>query len=198
MRIKVVALILLAGALAVSLMLTIRINHSSHYQSPSALASAPQMAPASDPGPAILPHKTIKPVQPDPAKASPAASQEYEDYVDNRIVELQETAMRDDRDSLTAITSELDNRDPRIRKAALEAAIQFGSRDAIPKLADVAQQTDDPKEKAALLEAVEFLKLPSLSEEIAQRKSQPTAQARTIKPVRSVIPARPTPAPASP
>ena len=50
----------------------------------------------------------------------------------------------------------------------MEAAIQFGSRDAIPKLTDAASQTDDAKEKADIMDAIEFLKLPSASEVVAQ------------------------------
>jgi len=67
-----------------------------------------------------------------------------------------DVAMTDDRANLDIILSELNNRDPEIRKAALEATIQFGSRDAIPKMADAASQTDDPSEKAAIADAIEF------------------------------------------
>ena len=79
-----------------------------------------------------------------------------------------ELAMNDDSTSLDTILSELTNRDPEIRKGALEATIQFGSRDAIPKMLDAASQTDDPREKAEIAEAIEFLKLPSLTETLAQ------------------------------
>ncbi len=80
--------------------------------------------------------------------------------------------MNDDAASLNQILSELANRDPRIRKAALEATIQFGSRDAIPKLTDAATQTDDPREKAAITDAIEFLKLPSLTEVMQQQPNR--------------------------
>jgi len=91
-------------------------------------------------------------------------------YVASRLTEMQGLSMREDAGSLDTILSELCNRDPEIRAGALEAAIQFGSRDAIPKLIDAASQTDDPKEKAALDEAVEFLKLPSLREVLAENR----------------------------
>ena len=89
---------------------------------------------------------------------------QHQAYVDSRVEELMDLAMTDDPNSLNTILSELTNRDPEIRKAALEASVQFGSRDAIPKLTDAASQTDDPKEKAAIVEAIEFLKLPSATE----------------------------------
>jgi len=81
-----------------------------------------------------------------------------------RIEELMELASTDERSSLDTILSELTNRDAEIRKAALEATVQFGSRDAIPKLMDVVGQVDEPQEKADILEAIEFLKLPSATE----------------------------------
>jgi len=96
-------------------------------------------------------------------------------YVEKRIEELTDLAMNDDSRSLDTILSELTNRDPQIRKAALEATIQFGSRDAIPKLADVVSQVDDPGEKHDILEAIEFLKLPSATEVIAQAGGVKTA-----------------------
>ena len=91
-------------------------------------------------------------------------------YAETRSSELMDLAMNDDPDSLHTILSELANRDPQIRKAAMQAAIQFNSRDAIPALMDAALQTDDPHEKAAIADAIEFLKLPSLDETMAQRK----------------------------
>jgi HEAT repeat protein len=95
-------------------------------------------------------------------------------------------AMTDERTNLDTILSELSSRDPEIRKAALEATIQFGSRDAIPKMTDAISQTDDPNEKAALADAIEFLKLPSLTEIHAQSRTQPNGNsaAGAAKPAR--------------
>jgi HEAT repeat protein len=101
---------------------------------------------------------------------TPAAKQEV--YVAKRVAELQDLGMENDSESLDTILSELNNRDPRVREAAVDAAVQFGSRDAIPKLEDAAAQTEDPKEKAAILDAIEFLKLPTLTEAIGN-KTQP-------------------------
>jgi hypothetical protein len=120
----------------------------------------------------------IEKVQPIPNAAAPktrtqpeaqsATEEARQAYVEKRSAELMDIAMTDERTNLDTILSELSNRDPEIRKAALEAAIQFGSRDAIPKMADAISQTDDPNEKAALADAIEFLKLPSLTEIRAQ------------------------------
>ena len=96
----------------------------------------------------------------------PEAQQEA--HVAERIVVLQDLGMEDDPASLETILSELNNRDPSIREAAVQAAVQFGSRDAIPRLQDAADRADDPEEKSAILEAIEFLKLPTLSEAVKQ------------------------------
>jgi hypothetical protein len=105
---------------------------------------------------------------------------EQEAYVAKRVVELQDLGMENDSASLDMILSELDNRDPTIRQAAVDAAVQFGSRDAIPRLMNAAAQTDDPEEKSAILEAIEFLKLPTLTEALGQgNQSAPAASSGT-------------------
>jgi hypothetical protein len=105
---------------------------------------------------------------------TPEAKQEA--YVAKRVVELQDLGMENDAASLDTILSELDNGDPSIRQAAVEAAVQFGSRDAIPRLMKAAAQADDPKDKSAILDAIEFLNLPTLTEAMRQ-KNQSTPDA---------------------
>jgi hypothetical protein len=90
--------------------------------------------------------------------------EKHEAYVATRVQELDEMGTSGDLDSLNTLLSELGNREPEIRKAALEAIVQFGSRDVIPKLEDAELQVDDPHEKAAIADAIEFLQLPTLLE----------------------------------
>ena len=101
---------------------------------------------------------------------------EQETYVARRVAEMQDMGMEDDSASLDMILSELNNGNPEIRQAAVDAAVQFGSRDAIPRLMEAAAQTEDPKEKSAILDAIEFLKLPTLTEALGQ-KNQPVPAA---------------------
>jgi hypothetical protein len=104
----------------------------------------------------------------DLAKGTPETPEaQKEAYVAKRVAELQDLGMEDDSESLNAILSELNNEEPDILEAAVEAAVQFGSREAIPRLTEAAAQASDPKEKSAILEAVEFLKLPTLAEALA-------------------------------
>lgn len=95
-------------------------------------------------------------------------------FVEARVAELQDMGAADDLDSLNNILSDLDNRDPEIRKAALEAAVQFGSSDAIPKLEDAELQVEDAHEKAAFADAIEFLQQPSFAQTVAQKAAHPT------------------------
>jgi len=188
MRPKIVILILTLGLIVFGTLFAIR-----QTTDRSTRNSEPQSTPSNTTQPNdTLPSAKAQPVT-ERAAAPPgsgtssatnstaSADDAHQAYVEQRSAELMDIAMTDDRANLDTILSELNNRDPEIRKAALEAAIQFGSRDAIPKLADAASQTDDPSEKAAIAEAIEFLKLPSLTEIHAQSSSQPVANSADAK-----------------
>jgi len=112
---------------------------------------------------------------------------EHEAYVQAHIDKLQELQANDDAQSLQAILSELTNSDKEIRAAAVESTIQFGSRDAIPVLKDLAARTEDPDEKKELLDAAEFLALPTLTEIREQNPKVKIISPRT----RSVTPVHP-------
>ena len=81
------------------------------------------------------------------------------EVVENRISELYDLAMTDDPASLRQILRELDNPEPRIRDAAVDAAVQFKSPDAIPALKDAEAQATDLDEKVKLQKAIDFLSL---------------------------------------
>jgi hypothetical protein len=88
----------------------------------------------------------------------------HAEYVSQRIDELNDLAMNDDSNSLNTILTELTNSDKQIREGALGAVIQFGDRSAISTLRELAVQTEDLAEKADILAAIDFLKLPSVFE----------------------------------
>ena len=88
-----------------------------------------------------------------------------------------ELSWNDDKESLDAILAELSNPDPKIRAAALEAAVNFSSQDAIPRLERVALATDNEDERQKLQEAADYLKLPRLDEVLAKRKKTPAKPA---------------------
>jgi len=111
---------------------------------------------------------------PRPAEAEASAQARQTAYVESRAAELMKLASQGDAASIEIILSELTNRDPRIRQAALEAVLQVRSREAIPRLMEAAEQTDDPREKVAIADAVEFLKLPTLGEVLGRMGEQAT------------------------
>ena len=118
----------------------------------------------------------------EPMAETPEAKQEA--YVAKRVGELQDLGMENDSASLDTILAELENGDPSIRQAAVDAAVQFGSRDAIPRLMTAAAQAADPKEKSTILDAVEYLNMPTLAEALAQKNSNAPAASTSSRPER--------------
>jgi hypothetical protein len=116
--------------------------------------------------------------------AATNADEAQEIYVQNHVAELQELQTKDDAQSLSAILCELTNTDKTVREAAIDATTQFGSRDAIPVLKDLAARTQMPDEKAELLNAADFLALPSLTE---IRQQNPHLQIHVVPPQNSPL-----------
>ena len=115
----------------------------------------------------------------------PAGVAAHETYVRSRLIQLGELGRQDDPVSLHGILSKLTNSTLAIRQAALDAAVQFGSRDAIPALKQAAAVTPDPREKVAFLDAADYLELPSLTElreQIKPRKAGTPPRPRRISP----------------
>ena len=168
MRMKVTIPLLLAGAFVVFLPFIIRPKQSGAGSSLGTVKFAVETSAASSAGQWKFGHPPAAPEENPPdshitikSGTDELPSAKYEDYVNRRVAELGDLGMTGDIRSLLTIESELDNRDPRIRAAAVSAAIQFGSRDAIPALRDAFGHTDDPAQKLNLQKAIELLELPS-------------------------------------
>lgn len=147
---------------------------SSADQTDSADASAPQIPYKPTPRP-------LKPVhvqEPPPSATASAAdlnASDHADYVLQRRAELIQMGMSDDPAALKTLLSELNNQDPEIRKTALNAVIDFGSKDAIPTLENQLAWTDDLHEKMEIERAIEFLQLPPAHIDAAPLSQQSTA-----------------------
>jgi hypothetical protein len=100
----------------------------------------------------------------------PSGSEEHRAWLKDRGEALMDLSWNDDKESLDGILAELSNPDPEIRAAALAATLNFGSRDAIPRLEALALATDDTLERKKLQDAAAHLKLPTLTEMLAKRK----------------------------
>ena len=111
-----------------------------------------------------LPAATGKNVIASTTPVDDPANAENEMYVAGRIAELENLGMTDDPNSLLMIESNFDSRDPRIQEAAVAAAVQFGSRDAIPALQYACSQFDDPGQKLNIQKAIGLLELPTMGE----------------------------------
>jgi HEAT repeat protein len=111
-----------------------------------------------------------------PATGEPVATlstpPNSEAYIQQRVDELIGLGAEKDPASLDKLLNALTNPEPQIRAAALEALVQFGSRDAVPRLEEISLQTQDAHERAEIAEAIEFLKLPSLSEVVELKREQ--------------------------
>jgi hypothetical protein len=132
---------------------------------PEELAARPN-APAvpAQPGSAAVAPQGIAPVAGTNAADMASAEAQREAYVAERVNQLMDLALDNQPASLEIILSELTNRDPEIRQAAVQAAMQFDSREAIPRLREVLEQTEDTAEKAAITQAIEFLEIPTPSD----------------------------------
>jgi hypothetical protein len=87
---------------------------------------------------------------------------DHQTYVIQRRAELSDLGMHNDPESLKSILSEMENPDAEVRKAALTASVDFGSKDAIPALQNELNWATDPQEKVEIQKAIDFLELPTL------------------------------------
>ena len=110
----------------------------------------------------------------------PAMTPERAAYLRAQSDLLFKLGMRSDPESYQTIVSTLTNSEKTLRSEALDAAIQFGNRDVIPYLKELAARTEDPYEKIAFLEAAEYIALPSLTELRQQQKLQQASQPNQI------------------
>ncbi|HXI71101.1 MAG TPA: hypothetical protein VNN22_12165 [Verrucomicrobiae bacterium] len=135
---------------------------------PKAAAAVPQLKPATNIAAVATASQPKKPASVATSDAADEAAAKIQAQID-RLVDLQSN---DDDASLQAILKELTNTNRIIRHEAIEATIQFGGHTAVPVLKDLATRTWDPDEKKELLEAAEFLALPTLSEARAQKEQE--------------------------
>jgi len=189
MRPKVVVAILLlaAGLLGVIVLM----SNALHPQSTSSSADSGKVSPAAAASNQLVETPASNP--PPVVAAAPAADTNaaaaHAQYVSRRIKELNALAMNDDVQSRDTILSELKNNpDKKIRAAALEAAIQFDDRSVVPPMQEIAAQTQGPDEKAAILEAIDYINLPSLTEYMAAHPSTLGSAARSPSHTRTQSP----------
>jgi|ERR1035437_1514149 hypothetical protein len=62
---------------------------------------------------------------------------------------------------ITALLDKFSNPDVEVRKAALEALRELDDTNAVPGLEKALESTNDPREKVAIMDAIDVIKLPS-------------------------------------
>jgi hypothetical protein len=145
--------------------------------------AAPVAATSASNGVAVGANDTAKPPGPGAAVDTVAANQSKPPVTQEPPV-IQVVATTPDQDRRVAIDKELDkindalldggsdpklvegvreqllNPEPEVRKAATETVRQLDDRGAIPKLQEALKSVEDVHEKAAILDAIEYLQLP--------------------------------------
>jgi len=166
MRAKVV---IIASVLALAILVPAVYIHFKPDGAPPAteqpaVAAADNSAPAAAGAgaPSIL--KRVTQGHPQEGLARPTEAPDGMDhatYVLERRAQLIDLGRSEDPADLKTILSEMENPEPEIRKAALSATIDFGSKDAIPTLQNEMNWATDLDEKIAIRKAIEFISLPS-------------------------------------
>ncbi len=132
-----------------------------------------------------------------PTNSSPTAeldaearAEQHETHVAARIAELRDLSRKTDPASWATLLAEIKNPDPEVRHATLDIISQSGNRGAIPALLEAAAQTEDDAEKRAINDAIEFLKLPTLTEVLSQT-DQPSSNGTLAKEAKPGVPRPP-------
>jgi len=180
MRPKFVLKVLLVAALVIGAIIFLKGPASAPVPdaapAPVAKAAPPPMKmPALEPAPApVVVKEALTP-------------EERQAAIDAETDRLSEWAMNDDAQSLSNILNDLTSPEKKIQMAAIEAAKQFESTDAIPVLKAAAANAQDNEEAAAMLEAADWLALPNgdfsppaTSMPLTPAQAQAIAKDRTI------------------
>jgi len=156
MRPKFVFALLLLALLALGAAFLLK-QHFGNAATPPPVTESVTPAPVASVAP---PPATLVVTAPVAAALTPEQRQAA---IDAEISRLQDWSESYDTASLSNILADLTNPEKEIRDAAIEAAKQFGSTNAIPALKAAVDNTDDTQEKIDLLEAADFLSLPPLT-----------------------------------
>jgi hypothetical protein len=76
-----------------------------------------------------------------------------------------------DPDSMDGILADLEQPGAEIHQAALQRARELDDRSIIPRLREIAARTGDAREKADILDTIDFLNLPSIDENMADARA---------------------------
>jgi hypothetical protein len=78
------------------------------------------------------------------------------------------------------LLAKLVHREPEVRKAAIEALVLLNDTNAIPGMQQALTVLEDPRDKAALMDAIDQLKLPDLMSDLPPMTNEPPAIERPV------------------
>lgn len=175
MRLKVVIAILLAAAGLLGMIAWL----SKDFGPLPAMAPVESPPTGSNPAPVVPANESAALAPVAPAAVTnlgitgppvPQNAAEHEALVNQRSTEMLALALQDSPEAHQQIVKELKNPDREIRRAALEALEQADDRSVVPQMQQIADQTDDPADKQAILDTIDFINLPSLTEYLHQHQ----------------------------
>lgn len=138
--------------------------------------SVKTLKPVVKPMPVVAPQSNHAPPIPVIVKKN-MTPEEKKEAIEAEQNRLYTWAMNNDRQSLSNILGDLVSPEKEICMTAIEAVKEFGDTNAIPVLKALAANTDDTEEAIAMLEAVQFLSIPSIVSDAAKPPKTP-AQAQ--------------------
>ena len=145
-------------------------SHVAPVPTPPAI---PEAAVAPAPEAPVMVATPPAPVVPVPVPVVALTPEQRQAAIDAEIERLRLAGLSDNPADLTVILTDLTNPEKEIREAAILATKQFGSTNAIPALQTAAENTTNATEKADLLEAADFIALPSTSISVATTPKTP-------------------------
>lgn len=122
----------------------------------------------------VITRTAIRPTPDKPSEPPASASGSPESSPKSResiMEEIRDAALTYDAKALPRIRPYLLNSDPDIREAAINGMITLGDASAGPMLREAARQTTDPREAARLLDAADYVELPSGTPLLKKRRA---------------------------
>lgn len=92
---------------------------------------------------------------------------------ETEIAEMNQALLEVNEKTLPLLCSKLSATERQVRQAAVSNLVLLADRDAIPALSETLERVTDSGEKASILSAIEFLKLPAYNELVANGTMQP-------------------------
>jgi len=103
----------------------------------------------------------VAPIRPEASNNAAIKAQLHAAEVGKQVDEIRGVVVGGDPEGRTLLLAKLTDPEPAVRSAALDAVTALNETNAIPRLEEAVQTLDNPREKAAIMDAIAYLKLPN-------------------------------------